>query len=160
MIRVDNSTGIVDVVSALTSNAGRYDEEVTQNFAAKYVRAREGFQTVEAEENFRVASLLSGPDEQKRFASFYRGPNPQSPHAFYRNATAKITIKSISLVNENVTSVRYLRTVTKGEETFARDDIRDLLVMLIDKCKRDEGKFRVTEIYFDPFRKLHQPVAA
>ena len=106
---------------------------------------------------------MSGPDEQKRFASFYRGPNPQSPQAFYRNATAKITIKSISLVNDNVTSVRYLRTVTKGEETFARDDIRDLLVMLIDviiRCKRDEGKFRVTEIYFDPFRKLHQPVAA
>ena len=60
MIRVDNSTGIVDVVSALTSNAGRYDEEVTQYFAAKYVRATEGFHTVEAEENFRVASLFVG----------------------------------------------------------------------------------------------------
>ncbi len=90
---------------------------MTQYFAAKYVRAKEGFQTVEAEENFRVVSLLSGPDEQKRFASFYRGSNSQSPQVLYRNATAKITIKSISLVNENVTSVRYLRTVTKGEET-------------------------------------------
>lgn len=116
VIRVDNSTGIVDVVSALTSEASSYDEEVTKYFAAKYIRAREGYQSVEAEDNFRTVSLLSGPDEQKRFADFYRGSNPGSPQLLYRNATAKITIKSISLVNRDVTSVRYLRTVTRNNE--------------------------------------------
>lgn len=30
VIRVDNSTGIVDVVSAMASTAGNYDEEVTK----------------------------------------------------------------------------------------------------------------------------------
>ena len=30
VVRVDNSTGIVDVVSALTSTAGTYDEAVTK----------------------------------------------------------------------------------------------------------------------------------
>ncbi len=39
VIRVDNSTGIVDVVSAMASTAGNYDEEVTKYFAARYVRA-------------------------------------------------------------------------------------------------------------------------
>ncbi len=117
VIRVDNSTGIVDVVSALTSEAGRYDEAVTKFFAARYVRAREGYVASEAEENFKTASLLSTQPEQARFAAVYRGGNPESPQNIYgRAATARITVKAISLISNTVASVRYLRTVTKGEE--------------------------------------------
>ena len=117
VIRVDNATGIVDVVSALTSEAGRYDEAVTKFFAARYVRAREGYVASEAEDNFKTASLLSTQPEQARFAAIYRGGNPESPQNIYgRSATARITVKAISLINKSVVSVRYLRTVTKGEE--------------------------------------------
>ncbi|AGF74936.1 type IV secretion protein VblB11 [Bartonella australis AUST/NH1] len=43
-----------------------------------------------------------------------------------------------------------------GGGDLARDDIRGLLISMIDviiQCKRLEGKFRVTEIYFDPFKR-------
>jgi len=117
VIRVDNSTGIVDVVSAMASAAGSYDEEVTKYFAARYVRAREGYVWSEAEENFRTASLMSNAAEQQRFASAYRGGNPESPQNVYgRSATSRIGIKSISLINSNVVSVRYIRTITRGED--------------------------------------------
>ncbi|SES42221.1 virB8 family protein [Rhizobium sp. NFR03] len=118
VIRVDNSTGIVDVVSALTSTAGSYDEAVTKYFAARYVRAREGYVQSEAEENFRTVSLLSSAAEQTRFANLYSGSNPDSPQNLYgRNATSEITVKSISLISADVVSVRYIRTVARGEET-------------------------------------------
>ena len=117
VIRVDNSTGIVDVVSALTSEAGHYDDAVTKFFAARYVRAREGYAASEAEENFRTASLLSTQAEQARFAAIYRGGNPDSPQNIYGHAaTARISVVAISLINPAVVSVRYLRTVTRGEE--------------------------------------------
>lgn len=117
VIRVDNSTGIVDVVSAMASSAGTYDEEVTKYFAARYVRAREGYVWSEAEENFRTASLMSNAAEQQRFAAAYRGGNPESPQNVYgRSATSRIGIKSISLINKNVVSVRYTRTITRGED--------------------------------------------
>lgn len=117
VIRVDNSTGIVDVVSALSSNAGSYDEEVTKYFAARYVRAREGYVWSEAEENFRTASLMSNAAEQQRFAAAYRGSNPESPQNIYgRSSTSRIAIKSISLINANVVSVRYTRTITRGDD--------------------------------------------
>ncbi|MBL8577266.1 MAG: virB8 family protein [Mesorhizobium sp.] len=117
VIRVDNSTGIVDVVSAMASAAGSYDEEVTKYFAARYVRAREGYVWSEAEENFRTASLMSNAAEQQRFAAAYRGGNPESPQNVYgRSATSRIGIKSISLINSNVVSVRYIRTITRGED--------------------------------------------
>lgn len=117
VIRVDNSTGIVDVVSAMASSAGSYDEEVTKYFATRYVRAREGYVWSEAEENFRTASLMSNAAEQLRFATAYRGGNPESPQNIYgRSATSRIGIKSISQINSNVVSVRYTRTVTRGED--------------------------------------------
>jgi type IV secretion system protein VirB8 len=117
VIRVDNSTGIVDVVSAMASSAGSYDEEVTKYFAARYVRAREGYVWSEAEENFRTASLMSNAAEQQRFAAAYRGGNPESPQNVYgRSATSRIGIKSISLINRNVVSVRYTRTIPRGED--------------------------------------------
>lgn len=117
VVRVDNSTGIVDVVSALTSSAGTYDEAVTKYFAARYVRAREGYVWSEAEENFRTVSLLSTTSEQTRFATLYRGGNPDSPQNTYgRTASSRINIVSISLISGNVASVRYMRTITRGEE--------------------------------------------
>lgn len=117
VVRVDNSTGIVDVVSALTSTAGTYDEAVTKYFAAKYVRAREGYVWSEAEENFRTIALLSTQQEQTRFAAFYRGSNPESPQNIYgRGAAARVNIASISLINQNVVSVRYMRTITRGDD--------------------------------------------
>ncbi|MEO9340972.1 virB8 family protein [Mesorhizobium sp. SB112] len=117
VIRVDNSTGIVDVVSAMAASAGSYDEEVTKYFAARYVRARESYVWSEAEENFRTASLMSNAAEQQRFAAVYRGGNPESPQNVYgRSATSRIGIKSISIINSNVVSVRYTRTITPGED--------------------------------------------
>jgi type IV secretion system protein VirB8 len=117
VVRVDNSTGIVDVVSALTSAAGTYDEAVTKYFAAKYVRGRESYVWSEAEENFRTVALLSTQPEQARFAALYRGSNPESPQNTYgRNATSRINVASISLINSKVVSVRYMRTVTRGDD--------------------------------------------
>lgn len=117
VVRVDNSTGIVDVVSALTSAPSTYEEAITRYFAIKYVQAREGFVWSEKEVILRTVSLLSTQAEQARFGAFYRGSNPDSPQNIYgRSATVRIRIASISLINENVVSVRYQRTITRGDE--------------------------------------------
>ncbi|MBZ6078845.1 P-type DNA transfer ATPase VirB11 [Microvirga puerhi] len=48
---------------------------------------------------------------------------------------------------------------SEGGRDLERSDIRNLLYTLVDiiiQCKRVNGKFRVTEIHFDPDRKLSQ----
>ncbi len=60
---------------------------------------------------------MSNAAEQQRFAATYRGSNPESPQNIYgRSASSRIGIKSISLINSNVVSVRYTRTITRGED--------------------------------------------
>ncbi|MET3589594.1 type IV secretion system protein VirB8 [Bartonella silvatica] len=121
IIRVDSSTGIIDTVSALKESPKDYDEAITRYFASKYVRARESFQLSEAENNFRLVSLLSSPEEQNRFARWYAGNNPESPQNIYQNMTATVTIKSISFLNKNLIQVRYYRMVKElnGKENIS-----------------------------------------
>ncbi|WP_197738331.1 virB8 family protein [Bartonella quintana] len=121
VIRVDNSTGIIETVSALKETPNDYDEAITRYFAGKYVRAREGFQLSEAEYNFRLISLLSSPEEQNRFAKWYSGNNPESPQNIYHNMTAKVTIKSISFLSKDLIQVRYYKTIREfnGKENIS-----------------------------------------
>ncbi|WP_332066277.1 virB8 family protein [Bartonella sp. CB189] len=120
VIRVDNSTGIVDTVSALKDAPQNYDEAITRYFASQYVRAREGFQVSEAKNNFRIVSLLSSPAEQTRFAKWYSGANPESPQNIYQDMTVTVTIKSISFLSQDLIQVRYYKTVRdfSGKESI------------------------------------------
>ncbi|WP_273756634.1 virB8 family protein [Bartonella sp. MM73XJBT] len=115
VIRVDNSTGITEVVEALKEAPTNVDEAITRYFAAKYVRSREGFESEEVQHNFQTVSLLSSPEEQERFASWYGAKNPQSPQILYKHASVTITIKSISFINQDVAQVRYYRTIRDDE---------------------------------------------
>ncbi|WP_455481749.1 virB8 family protein [Bartonella sp. B35(2025)] len=121
VIRVDNSTGIVDTISALKEAPEDYDEAITRYFASKYVRAREGFQSSEAENNFRMISLLSSLEEQNRFAKWYSGSNPESPQNIYHNMTVTVTIKSISFLSKDLIQVRYYKIVREpnGKENIS-----------------------------------------
>lgn len=117
VIRVDNTTGVVDVVSAITG-PNTYTEATSKYFAGLYVRAREGFSASEAEINFRTVALMSVPAEQRRFQETYRGSNPQSPQVIYgKTALVRITVLSVSMLDEQVASVRYLKTVLRGDDT-------------------------------------------
>src|SRR3546814_19767841 len=63
IIRVNQTTGAVDVQTTLTQKPMRYDEAVTKFFLAQYVRARESWLPAAAEENFRAVTILSEPDQ-------------------------------------------------------------------------------------------------
>ncbi|WP_336277039.1 virB8 family protein [Bartonella sp. CB178] len=123
VIRVDNSTGIVDTVSALKDAPQDYDKAITRYFAGKYVRARESFQSSEAQNNFRIVSLLSSPAEQNRFAKWYSGSNPESPQNIYQNMIVTVTIKSISFLSTDLVQVRYYKKVRDftGKEAIVHE---------------------------------------
>lgn len=129
VIRVDQATGAVDVVRALSSEDGptRYDEAVSKYFLAQYVRTREGYLDPAAEDSFRLVSLLSGPAEQRRWAEHYRGSNPQSPQNLYGpDGEAVIAIRAIAFISEDVANVRFHRTVRRAQQVVESDWIATL----------------------------------
>ncbi|WP_408914499.1 P-type DNA transfer ATPase VirB11 [Brucella pseudogrignonensis] len=83
--------------------------------------------------------------------AFYYVRNVNSGHP---GSITTVHASSAMLAIEQMT---LLVKESEGGQDLARDDIRSLLFTLVDviiQCKRVEGKFRVTEIYFDPFKKL------
>ncbi len=123
VVRVDRTTGAVDVMSGL-KGADRitYDEAVTKYFLGTYVRAREGWLPQAAEPNFRQVSIMSTPAEQQRWAESFRPTNPQSPQVLWgAQAESLISIRAISFVSPKVANVRFHRLVRQAQQVTESD---------------------------------------
>lgn len=101
------------------------------------------------------ASLRMSPDrvllqELRDEAAFYYIRNVNSGHP---GSITTVHADSARLAFEQLT---LLVKESDGGHDLERNDIRGLLKIAIDiiiQCKRVEGRFRVTEIYYDPHRK-------
>jgi type IV secretion system protein VirB8 len=115
LIRVDSSTGIVDVVNSIKDGKTNYEEAVNKFFTQWYVRYREGYSNELKEDYYYNVGLMSvGLEQQKYFASF-NPSNPQSPiNVFGAYARVKVQIKSTSFIKPNVALVRYIKTIERG----------------------------------------------
>jgi len=159
VVRVDRSTGVVDVVRGLSDDDGpaTYDEAVSKYFLGQYVRAREGYLDPAAEESFALVSILSAGGEQRRWADLFRGSNPQSPQNLYGpGAEAVVAVRAIAFINDGVANVRFHRTVREGQQVIESDWIATIAFTYTrapmsepDRLRNPLG-FQVTSYRADP----------
>jgi type IV secretion system protein VirB8 len=123
VVRVDRSTGAVDVMTGLKGTDHlTYDEAVSKYFLALYVRSREGWLPQAAEPNFRQVSILSTPEEQQRWADFFRPSNAQSPQVQWGDMVVSlIEVRAISFVSPKVADVRFHRILRQAQQTTESD---------------------------------------
>ena len=123
VVRVDRSTGAVDVMTGLKGTDHlTYDEAVSKYFLGLYVRTREGWLPPAAEANFRQVAIMSAPAEQERWADDFRPANPESPQVLWGdNAVGLIDVRAISFVSPQVANVRFHRTLRQAQQTTESD---------------------------------------
>ena len=123
VVRVDRSTGAVDVMTGLKGTDHlTYDEAVSKYFLALHVRSREGWLPQAAEANFRQVSILSTPEEQQRWADFFRPSNAQSPQVLWGDTVdSLIEVRAISFVSPKVADVRFHRILRQAQQTTESD---------------------------------------
>jgi type IV secretion system protein VirB8 len=115
IVRVDNSTGVVDVLTEMPDAKTNYSEAVNKYFAQLYIRYREGYSRELAEEYYSNVGIMSGGTEQRRYFESFNPKNPQSPLNVYgTTARVKVKIKSVSFIKENVALVRYVKEIERG----------------------------------------------
>ena len=115
VIRVDNSTGVVDVVNTMTDGKTNYDEAINKYFCQWYVRYREGYSKELAEEYYYNVGIMSVGVEQQRYFDYFNPRNPQSPlNVFANSAKVKVRVKSTSFIKPNVALVRYTKEIERG----------------------------------------------
>ena len=114
VIRVNETSGTVDIVTALKEGKQTYEEALNKYFLNKYVRYREGYSRTLAEEYYYNTGLMSGDLERKRYFSDFNPKNPDSPLNIYgANDTVKVEIQSTSFIGGkgDVALVRYIKKV-------------------------------------------------
>jgi len=112
VVRVDNATGAVDIVNALTNAKTNYDEVMNKYNVQWYVRWREGYSKNLIADYYTNVGVMSAPQEQSKYSQLIARTNPSSPLNVYgESGSATITIKSTSFLKENIALVRYTKEV-------------------------------------------------
>ncbi|SDA85423.1 type IV secretion system protein VirB8 [Pseudomonas sp. NFPP33] len=170
VIRVDNTTGIVDVVTALKDQKTNYDEVMNKFFVQRYVRYRESYSHALASDNYTNVGLMSGSAEQQRYYAYFNPKNPESPLNVYQTyATVKITIKSTSFIKPDVALVRYIKEVERGGDKSISNWAATVTFTYTKASSKEKDRevnplgFRVEEYRNDPEGESYEvpaPVAA
>lgn len=75
VIRVDNTTGMVDIITSVNKETLTNDEALDKYFTAKYVKTREGYFYNLIEQDYILTQILSMPEVAKDYIRLYEGAN-------------------------------------------------------------------------------------
>ena len=115
IVRVNDTTGTVDVLNEIPNARTTYDEAINRYFAGQYIRFREGYARKLADEYYTSVGIMSAGAEQRRYGEWLSPKNPQSPLNVYGdNARIKVHIKGYSFIKKDVVLVRYWKEVERG----------------------------------------------
>lgn len=163
VIRVDNTTGIVDVVKSLRNSTTEYNEAITKYFIAEYIHAREGYSRPLAESNYSAVTLMSDTNERRQYEVYFDPiKNPKSPLNVYNtNGSVEAKIKSISFLKKNTAAIRYLRVQHVGTTTTQSDWIATVNFRYVNSPQSEQAReinplgFLVADYRTDPETVLH-----
>jgi type IV secretion system protein VirB8 len=115
VIRVDNTTGIVDVVPIYTGQA-EIGETVTRYLLTHYVTECEGFDINTAERDYEECGAFNSPHRNQEWYDAWNPSNPASPLNLYKDGTAiRVQIISITFFKKHngvsaLAQVRYTKS--------------------------------------------------
>lgn len=120
LIRVDRTTGIVDVVPVYAGR-GRFAEPVTRYFLSHYVTVCERFDYATAESDYEECGAFNSPKLNAAWYAKWRTSNPQSPLNLHKDGSSvRAEVIAVTFFRhasglKDLAQVRYLRR-TRGAE--------------------------------------------
>ncbi len=114
VVRVDNTTGIVDVVPVYAGGAS-IDQAVTRYFLAHYITVCERFNFATAESDYEECGAFHGAQRNQAWNALWALANPASPLNVHKDGSAvRAQVVSVSFFNRanslaDLVQVRYLK---------------------------------------------------
>ena len=119
VVRVDNSTGIVDVVPVYSGEA-TLPEAVTRYFLAHYVATCERFDYATAESDYEECGAFHNAARNQQWYAKWNRSNPNSPLNVYKDGTTvRVQVTAVSFFTRasglaDLAQVRYLKFQRPG----------------------------------------------
>lgn len=126
VVRVDNSTGVVDVVP-LYAGHSPVQPAVTRYFLTHYVTVCERFNFATAESDYEECGSFHSAQRNQAWSALWNTSNPASPLNVHRDgSTVRVQVESVSFFERasganDLAQVRYLkaeRQASGGAERF------------------------------------------
>lgn len=110
VLRVDNATGHVDVLTTLRESERSYGEVVDSYFLNQYVLNREGYDYTTLQNAYNTTALLSDPEVQREYYALFEGS--QARDKILKNH-AKIVVQVRSITPTPETGIAVVRFSTQ-----------------------------------------------
>jgi type IV secretion system protein VirB8 len=114
VVRVDNTTGVVDVVPVYTGHAGA-SEAVTRYLLTHYVTVCERFNYATAESDYEECGSFHTAQRNQAWYALWNPTNPASPLNRYKDgASVRVQVNSVSFFQrssgvQDLAQVRYVK---------------------------------------------------
>lgn len=115
VIRVDNSTGVVDIVPVFAGQS-EFPEAVTRYFLTHYVTTCERFNFATAESDYQECAAFHGAVRNQAWMTAWDRTNPESPLNRYRDGSSvSAQVSAVSFFDRasgsrDLVQVRYTKT--------------------------------------------------
>nr|WP_274508700.1 virB8 family protein [Xanthomonas campestris] len=123
VIRVDNATGVPDLVTALSDKAVGYDEAMDRYWLAQFVRARETYDWYTIQKDYDTVGLLASPNVARTYGELFSGE-----HALDKQfgSQVRMTVEIVSVVpnGNGIGTVRFIKTSKRADATGPGDVTR------------------------------------
>jgi type IV secretion system protein VirB8 len=121
VIRVDNSTGIVDVVPVYAGTASM-DQTVSRYFLTHYITVCERFNFATAESDYQECGAFHGARRNQVWSALWNRNNPSSPLNVHKDgSTVRSEVESVSFFQRgnglnDLAQVRYVKAEREGPD--------------------------------------------
>jgi type IV secretion system protein VirB8 len=119
VVRVDNTTGIVDVVPVYAGRASM-EEVVTRYFLTHYITVCERFNLVTAESDYEECGAFHTAQRNQAWYALWNTNNPRSPLNMHKDGSSvRVEVQSVSFFKrangvEDLAQVRYVKAERPG----------------------------------------------
>jgi len=119
LVRVDSSTGIVDVVPLYTGTTG-LEETVTRYFLVHYVSVCERFNYATAESDYEECGAFHGARRNQTWYALWNPNNPASPLNTHKDGSSvRVQVQAVSFFRrgsgvDDLAQVRYVKAERQG----------------------------------------------
>jgi type IV secretion system protein VirB8 len=120
LVRVDNTTGVVDVVPVYSGHAA-LGEAVTRYFLTHYITVCERFDYAMAESDYQECGAFNSPRLNQALYARWNRANPSSPLNLHKDGSADtVRIESVSFFKRasgasDLAQVRFARIAHQGD---------------------------------------------
>lgn len=160
VVRVDNATGVPDIITSMDSKGVKFDEVMDKYWLAQYVRAHETYDWFTLQKDYDTVGLLSSPVVGAEYAQLFEGKDALDKK--YSNGV-RVNVEIISVVphSKSIGTVRFTKTTKRVDDAASPGTVTRWVATIGYEYRRASGiresarlvnpfGFQVTSYRVDP----------